>query len=71
MAQYQTLDEILEYSRVVSEHKSKCKRCGCTKLLTPQVPKAICHNCGNYVFLNDQEEFRYRLKEAQEKGKRK
>lgn len=63
-------DIIEDYSKI-SEIKTKCKVCKCTKLLSPQRPKAICHNCGNYVFLNEQEEFKYRLKEAQLKEKRK
>lgn len=71
MAKYQTYKEILDYSKVVSEAKTKCKICGCTKLLTPKMPKAICHNCGNYIFLNKQEEFKHRLKEAEVKRKRK
>lgn len=54
-------DEIY-YSRV-SEIKTKCKKCGCTKLLTDRNKKLICHNCGYYIFKDEKEEFKYRLKE--------
>lgn len=65
-----TMKDIENYSKI-SEIKSKCKNCGCTKLLSHQITKAICHNCGHYVFLNDQEEFKFRLLEAQKRNKRK
>ena len=56
-----SIDE-LYYSKV-SELKTKCKKCGCTKLFTNGQMKLICHNCGNYIFKNDEEEFKYRVKE--------
>lgn len=56
--------QIEDYSKI-SQLKTKCKRCGCTKLLSGRNKKLICHNCGHYIFLNDKEEFLYRLKEAQ------
>lgn len=71
MSQYSTYKEIDDVARVYSQNKTKCKRCGCTRLLNDKYKKLVCNNCGNYIFLNDKEEFKYRLREAQVREKRK
>ena len=48
-----------------------CKKCGWRNRLcySEKVVKTkkICKKCGNYVFINDKEEFLYRLNEAKYK----
>jgi len=41
----------------------KCKRCGYTNRIRNKDDKIPCKNCGYYVFISDEEEFIYRLKE--------
>ena len=62
------MDHILtdkEYQRLTEEYdkvKYKC-RCGHRVVIKHNQTKAICSWCQNYVFKNNQEEFKYRLKE--------
>ena len=48
-----------EYAKV----KYQCKNCGHKVIIPYNVEKQICSWCNNYVFKNDQEEFKYRIKE--------
>lgn len=62
------MDHILtieEYNRMTEEYnkvKYKCK-CGTKVIIPVYIDKQICRNCGNYVFKNKAEEFKYRVKE--------
>ena len=54
--------EIAILSGEQTKNRKLCKVCGHSKLLGLQ-NKAICNYCGNYIFKNEEEEFKYRLKE--------
>lgn len=41
----------------------KCKHCGYTNRILNHYNREICKHCGNYVFLDDRDEFIYRIKE--------
>lgn len=43
--------------------RTKCKRCGCTRSIDSKTTKLVCKNCGYYIFIDEKEEFKYRLKE--------
>lgn len=54
-----------EYKRMTDEYdkvKYRCK-CGHRVVIKYNETKKICSWCQNYVFKNDQEEFKYRMKE--------
>ena len=54
-----------EYKRLTQEEdkvKYKCK-CGRRVIIPKWVDKQICSWCGNYVFRNKYDEFKYRVKE--------
>ena len=53
-----------------SENRILCK-CGHSVLIPPQLDKICCDHCGNYVFRNNIDEFKYRLKVESIKLKRK
>lgn len=52
------------------EHRTRCKRCGCTRTIPTAYNRQICRNCGHYIFRNDKEEFIYRMKERINNDKR-
>ena len=57
---------IKEYERMTYEYdkvKYRCKNCGRKVIIPYNAEKLLCTWCGNYVFKNNQEEFRYRIKE--------
>lgn len=43
-------------------------KCPCGHTVEVYHDKRICTNCGNYVFKNKDEEFKYRLKEKMNKS---
>jgi hypothetical protein len=47
----------------ITASKTKCKACGCTRSIQGAYNRLICKNCGVYIFKNDREEFKYRVKE--------
>lgn len=51
--------------------KRKCKHCGHTQPIHILLDKVVCRWCHNYIFRNELDEFKYRLKEKQIKEKRK
>lgn len=65
MKRMQSLKEIADTHSKMSELKTKCKKCGCVRLIDSKHDKLVCVNCGSYIFKNDKEEFKYRLKETQ------
>lgn len=67
---YYTLKEIIKLDDVRAECKIKCKNCGHTILIPKRLKKRICSHCQRYVFLDDKEEFLYRLKEKINERKR-
>ena len=57
---------IKEYERMADEYdkvKYRCKKCGRRVIIPYNIEKQLCTWCGSYVFKNDQEEFKYRIKE--------
>ena len=53
--------EELEQAKKVFDRK--CKKCGYTNRVINKSGKIPCKNCGTYVFISDEEEFKYRIKE--------
>ena len=41
----------------------KCKRCGYTNRVLNKYKRELCKHCGYYVFLDEFDEFKFRLKE--------
>lgn len=63
----------IEDTRYFSERtslKRKCKHCGHTQPVYSMQTKVVCKWCNNFIFKNEMEEFKYRLKEKQNKEKR-
>ena len=55
---------VKEYERMTDEYdkvKYRCKNCGHRVVIPYQVNKQICSWCKNYVFKNEQDEFKNRL----------
>lgn len=50
--------EVEQVAKVLTELKTQCT-CGHRVLV--MYDKAICNNCGRYVFKNKQDEFKYKL----------
>ncbi len=60
--------EIEKLRSIMSYHRTLCK-CGHSVLIPPELDKIICTWCGNYIFKDKKEEFKYRLKEEMLKNK--
>lgn len=54
--------EIIKYGDAINKFKYNCK-CGRKVVMPNNVDKKICSWCGNYVFKNKRQEFKYRIKE--------
>lgn len=54
----------------MQKRRIKCKRCCCTRSVRAADNKNVCRNCGYYIFRNDKEEFKYRMKERLNYDKR-
>ena len=52
-----------------TESRIKCKHCGHSRLLGKR-DKVICNWCGNYIFKDDETEFKYRMQEQRLKEKK-
>lgn len=61
MNQNTTIEKMASY---VSSHKKKCKYCGNPIFIIQSFDrnKTLCHNCGHFVYKNDIDEFRDKLK---------
>ena len=59
---YMTNDEIQKYTDEINKHKYLCK-CGKKVYIGANREKALCGWCGNYVFKNKEDEFKYRINE--------
>lgn len=57
------LNDKVKYEEKKKLFDRKCKRCGYTNRILNKYKKIPCKNCGYYVFLNEKEEFKYRIKE--------
>jgi rRNA maturation endonuclease Nob1 len=53
-------DKLLDSIRNASY---KCKRCGRTVVINKQ-DRALCPDCGHWVYKSDELEFKYKIKEA-------
>lgn len=57
---------VKEFERMTEEYdkvKYKCSKCGHKEIIPKWKDKTICSWCGNYVFKDKKEEFKYRIKE--------
>ena len=48
----------------------RCKKCGWGRYFIGKNTRLVCKNCGSYIFKNDREEFKYRMKERIIKNER-
>lgn len=62
-----TLDDKIKYEQEKKKYDRKCKHCGYTNRIINRYNKVICKHCGRYVFLNDIDEFKFRIGERIEK----
>lgn len=56
---------IKEYNRMIDEYdkvKYRCK-CGHRVIIPEWIDKQLCSHCGNYVFKNKKDEFKFRMME--------
>ena len=57
-----SLKEIKILSSEQTKNRILCKNCGHGKLLGKQ-DEVICDHCGNFIFKDDETEFKYRLRQ--------
>jgi len=43
------------------ENMYQCKKCGRKEIIRFDKGKKLCSHCGNYIFKNDKEEFKFKL----------
>ena len=55
-------DEKLERDMKMASYKRKCKHCGWNNIVFNKEGKVLCKVCKNYVYLNDKDEFKDKLK---------
>ncbi len=63
-------DDDIERAAIVKADSNYCENCGHRQILYGK-DRYICQYCGHMVFRNDKVKFKYRLKEAMKKEKRK
>lgn len=51
----------IDVSNVISKHKYQCKHCGRKEVIRFDQDKKICTHCGNYIFKNEKEEFKFKM----------
>lgn len=68
---YLSLNDIEKLMEEKTENRIACKNCGHTMNISNRKGKRICSHCGYYVFINDKEEFKYRLLSSYKGVKRK
>ena len=69
---YKTLND-KEWKHLTDEYekvKYECKHCGHKMVIPYKKNKQLCSWCHNYVFINEQEEFKYRLEEKRKRVER-
>ena len=67
MSKYLSYKEIEKLRTSITENKIYCKHCGHGVSMSKKTTKVICSWCGNYIFKNDREEFKYRINELRRK----
>lgn len=68
---YLSLNDIEKLCEEKTEATVYCKHCGHSMNISKKIGKRICSHCGNYAFVNDKEEFKYRLISSYKGAKRK
>ena len=61
MNNYLSFDEIQKLHDEKTANRITCKNCGHTMNISASREKRICTHCGNYVFRQEKDEFKYRL----------
>ena len=61
MSNHLSFDDIEKLCDEKTANRIYCKNCGHTMNISNQREKRICNHCGQYVFKDDKEEFKYRL----------
>ena len=56
-----TYDEIIKACSDKTKNRIYCKTCGHSLNISKERGKRICTHCGNYVFREAKEEFKYKL----------
>lgn len=57
-----------EWANVIANNSTKCK-CGHSVAFPNKTDKVICSWCGNYVFKDKKDEFKYKLSQEMKKAK--
>lgn len=63
MTRVLTNKEFNNMSNNYAKVKYQCKKCGHKVVIPKWVDKQLCDWCGHYVFKNEKDEFKYRIKE--------
>lgn len=58
---YLSFNDIEKLMEEKTDNRVYCKNCGRSMNILSSRGKRICTHCGYYVFINDKEEFKYRL----------
>lgn len=53
----------------IGELKVQCKKCGHKEIFVKGVERKLCSYCGNYIYKNNEIEFKYKLRESIRKKK--
>ena len=56
------MDKIERYEEIKKNYDRICPYCGYRNRIMNRFNKKICKRCGNYVFLNPIDEFKYKMK---------
>lgn len=64
-------NDIKKYTSNLADIKYQCKKCGRKEVIGKNQEKKLCTHCGHYIFKNDLDEFKYRMKEGLKSEKNK
>ena len=59
--------EIKIYTSKVGELKVQCKKCGHKEIFPYNIDRKLCTYCGNYIYKNEQAEFKYKIRSVMKK----
>ena len=68
---YLSFNDIEKLCNEKTEATVYCKHCGHSMNISKKIGKRPCTHCGYYVFIDDKEEFKYRLLSSYKGAKRK
>lgn len=63
-----TFKELKIFATKIGELKVQCKKCGHKEIFTKGFDRKICTYCGNYIYKDEQTEFKYKMKSVIRRG---